>query len=71
MPAKIPSDENPSEFSPPDGPKRFVSREECIAAFADAPRIDYERFRADLDAVVDPCEGDAYEHAYGTCGCLS
>lgn len=30
-----------------------VPKEEFLAAFATAPRIDADRFRADLDAVVD------------------
>jgi prevent-host-death family protein len=33
--------------------RRFVPAEVAIAAFADLPPIDFERFRADLDAVVD------------------
>jgi antitoxin (DNA-binding transcriptional repressor) of toxin-antitoxin stability system len=37
----------------PIRPRRFVPKEAAIAAFASAPRIDYERLRADIDAVVD------------------
>lgn len=37
----------------PIQPKRFVSRSALIAARGKAPHIDYARFRADLDAVVD------------------
>jgi prevent-host-death family protein len=33
--------------------RRFVPRDEVLEAFRGAPRIDYERLRADLDAVVD------------------
>jgi prevent-host-death family protein len=33
--------------------RRFVPTEELIEALRGAPRIDYQRFRADLDAVVD------------------
>ena len=33
--------------------QRFVPRETVIAMFANAPAIDFERFRADVDAVVD------------------
>jgi antitoxin (DNA-binding transcriptional repressor) of toxin-antitoxin stability system len=33
--------------------RQFVSRETRLAALAGAPKIDYERFRADLDAYVD------------------
>jgi prevent-host-death family protein len=31
----------------------FVPREEVLAAFATAPVLDEQRFRSDLDAVVD------------------
>ena len=34
-------------------PRRFVSATAVAAAFACAPPIDRERFRSDLDAVVD------------------
>jgi prevent-host-death family protein len=33
--------------------QRFVPRETLLAVMAGAPKIDFERFRADLDAVVD------------------
>ena len=33
--------------------KRFVPAEAACAAFAGSPPIDFPRFRADLDAVVD------------------
>lgn len=33
--------------------RRFVSRAEFAAAFRGAPRIDPERLRRDLDAVID------------------
>lgn len=33
--------------------RTFVPREEVLAAFATAPALDTERFRADLDAVAD------------------
>jgi prevent-host-death family protein len=32
---------------------RFVSAEAAVAIFRGAPAVDYERFRADLDEVVD------------------
>lgn len=35
-------------------PRQFVPRDELGEIFKDAPRIDYERFRADIDAHVDP-----------------
>ncbi len=31
----------------------FVGRDEVLAAFADAPFVDADQFRADLDAAVD------------------
>ncbi len=34
--------------------RRFVSRAVLVADAATAPRINAQRFRADLDAVVDP-----------------
>jgi len=33
--------------------RRFVSRDVLLAAFATAPHIDAERFRDELDAVLD------------------
>jgi prevent-host-death family protein len=33
--------------------RRFVSAEVVVAAFASAPGLDAERFRADIDALVD------------------
>jgi prevent-host-death family protein len=33
--------------------RTFVPRDEVLAAFATAPRVDAERLRADLDQVVD------------------
>ena len=38
----------------PVAARRFVHRAEITAAATTAPRIDAERFRADLDALVDP-----------------
>jgi prevent-host-death family protein len=37
----------------PHGPRRFVSREHIALARATAPRVDYARFRADIDTLVD------------------
>lgn len=34
--------------------RRFASREQVVAAFAQAPHIDFARFRADIDALIDP-----------------
>lgn len=33
--------------------RQFVPTKQIVAAFANTPSIDYERLRADLDAVVD------------------
>ena len=33
--------------------RTFVPRQEVVAAFATAPVLDAERFRADIDALVD------------------
>jgi antitoxin (DNA-binding transcriptional repressor) of toxin-antitoxin stability system len=33
--------------------RRFVSTEVALAAFAGAPAVDFEQFRADMDAAVD------------------
>jgi antitoxin (DNA-binding transcriptional repressor) of toxin-antitoxin stability system len=38
----------------PVGRRVFVPREVVKQAFAGAPRIDYEKFRADLDRFIDP-----------------
>lgn len=38
----------------PLSPRRFVPRATLAAAAPRAPRIDFARLRADLDAVVDP-----------------
>jgi prevent-host-death family protein len=35
-------------------PRRFVPRETIAEAARRAPRVDYPRLRADLDAIVDP-----------------
>ena len=44
----------PTGEPPPAGARRFVSRAAIAAAARSAPRIDAERFRADLDALIDP-----------------
>ncbi|MGI8727272.1 MAG: type II toxin-antitoxin system Phd/YefM family antitoxin [Solirubrobacterales bacterium] len=37
--------------------QRFVPKEKVLEAFKDAPSIDFEQFRRDLDRWVDPsCE---------------
>jgi prevent-host-death family protein len=38
----------------PIQPRRFVARQALVEAATHMPRIDRDRFRADLDAVVDP-----------------
>lgn len=39
--------------------RRFVTAKTAVAAFAGAPSIDFEEFRADLDTLVDQ---DAMPH---------
>lgn len=34
--------------------RHFSAREDVVKAFADVPEIDFERFRADIDAYIDP-----------------
>jgi hypothetical protein len=38
---------------PPSKRRQFVPARELAEALADVPAIDYERLRADIDAVVD------------------
>lgn len=43
------------ELVPVRRPRRtFVPVDELVAAFADAPPIDFDRFRADVDLILDP-----------------
>ena len=44
----------PTGEPPPAGARRFVSRAAIADAARSAPRIDADRFRADLDALIDP-----------------
>ena len=44
----------PTEAPQRAGARRFVSRAAIAEAARSAPRIDAERFRADLDALIDP-----------------
>lgn len=37
----------------PLGPRRFVPRDRIVNAAKTAPRIDFARFRADLDSTLD------------------
>lgn len=37
----------------PVGRRRFVTAAVALASFATAPRVEYERFRKDLDAAAD------------------
>lgn len=49
------------------GPRRqFIPRDELLAAFKDAPVIDYDELRADLDAHADPSPKDWYAWAAST-----
>jgi antitoxin (DNA-binding transcriptional repressor) of toxin-antitoxin stability system len=38
----------------PIGRRQFVPRDVVVAAFKGAPSIDFEQFRADIDAHIDP-----------------
>lgn len=40
---------------------RFARKDDVLRAFASLPPIDPERFRADLDAVVDPGFDDPFD----------
>ncbi|MCM3822060.1 MULTISPECIES: type II toxin-antitoxin system Phd/YefM family antitoxin [Streptomyces] len=40
--------------------RRFVSRREFAASSRAAPAIDLDAFRADQDAMADPCPDDPY-----------
>ena len=44
----------PTGEPPPAGARRFVSRAAIADAARSAPRIDAERFRADIDTLIDP-----------------
>ena len=33
--------------------RQFISADAAVAAFAGAPRIEFDRFRTDVDAVLD------------------
>ncbi len=37
----------------PVRPRQFVTADAALAAFSDAPALDPERFRADVDSIVD------------------
>lgn len=51
------------ELIPLRAPKRFVSRAEFARASRNMPAIDTDRFRADIDAVIDPYPDDPFERA--------
>jgi hypothetical protein len=46
--------------------RQFVPAKELAEALADAPVIDYEELRRDLDAVADPSPKDWYAWAART-----
>jgi len=41
--------------------RQFVSREQLTMSWAGAGSPDWDRFRADLDAIIDPYQDDPYE----------
>ncbi len=51
------------ELIPLRTPKRFVSRDDFAQASRTMPAIDPDRFRADLDALVDPSSVDPFDRA--------
>lgn len=51
------------ELVPLRRPKRFVSREDFAQASQNMPMVDADRFRADIDSVIDPYPGDPYDRA--------
>ena len=48
-------------------PQMFVAADAVVAAFRDAPRIDFQRLRKDLDRFVhqDATPGDGQSNAQG------
>lgn len=52
-----------AELIPLRRPKRFVSRDEFVRGSRAMPAVDPDRFRADVDAVVDPYFDDPFERA--------
>lgn len=51
------------ELIPLRRPQRFVSREAFARASQNAPLVDPERLRADIDAVINPYPDDPFERA--------
>jgi antitoxin (DNA-binding transcriptional repressor) of toxin-antitoxin stability system len=49
------------ELIPLRQPRTFVSREQFLAGYHDSGPIDLDRFRADLDIVIDNEASDPYE----------
>lgn len=54
-----------AELVPLVGRKRFISREEFVRGSQGLPVIDPDRFRADIDAAIDPDVSDPFERARG------
>jgi len=50
-----------AELVPVAKRRRFVTADDFNSASAAAPHVDLGRFRADLDAVIDPLVSDPYE----------
>jgi prevent-host-death family protein len=49
-----------AELRPINGPQRFVRKDVLLAALAELPPVDAERFRQDLDDAVDDHVRDPY-----------
>ena len=54
------------ELIPLRRPKRFVTRADFERGSRATPRVDADRFRADLDAGVDPTLGDPFDRGAAT-----
>jgi len=50
-----------AELVPVEKRRRFVQAEDFHSASAVAPSIDLDRFRADLESLIDPHLSDPYE----------
>lgn len=51
------------ELIPLRAAQRFVPRAEFVRASRNMPRVDPDRFRADLDAAIDPFPDDPFYRA--------
>lgn len=55
---------SPSTERPvPRRPRTFARRDDFLAATPQIDPVDPDRFRSDLDAIIDPYADDPYRHA--------